>query len=175
MRILALLALLFIVLPLGELALLLRVGGLIGFWPTLGLVLLTGLAGAGLARRQGFRVMAVLQAELAAGRMPGRALLDGACILVGGALLLVPGFLTDTVGFVLLLPPTRALLLRILRRRIEAGIAKGTLQVVMAGGGGGGVRWGSPVWPGEGREEGDAAPVVTAEVIESRAAPPRGG
>lgn len=171
MRVLAFLALLFIVLPVVELALLLRVGGLIGFWPTLGLVILTGLAGAGLARAQGFRVVSVLQGELAAGRMPGRALLDGACILVGGALLLTPGFLTDAVGFSLLLPPTRGLLLRRLRRRIEEGIANGTLQVVMAGGGAG-ARWGTRGWPVEQREDA-GPPVVTAEVIETRVTPSR--
>jgi UPF0716 protein FxsA len=171
MRILAFLAAVFIVVPVVELALLLRVGGFLGFWPTLGLVLLTGAAGAALARAQGFRVLARLQSEVAAGRVPGEALLDGVCILLGGVLLLTPGFLTDGLGFTLLLPPARAILLRLARRRIEQGIAEGTIRMTMAGGGG--VYRGSRGWPHPGSQGGMAAPpVVTAEVIETRVTPP---
>jgi UPF0716 protein FxsA len=107
MRILALLATLFVVLPVAELALLLRVGRTLGFWPTLGLVLFTGVLGAALARREGTRTLGALRSEVARGGLPGRAILDGASILVGGALLLTPGFLTDALGFALLFPPTR--------------------------------------------------------------------
>lgn len=133
MRILALLATLFVVLPVAELALLLRVGRTLGFWPTLGLVLFTGVLGAALARREGTRTLGALRSELARGGLPGRAILDGASILVGGALLLTPGFLTDALGFALLFPPTRTRLQGFLRRRIEAGVQEGRIHVAMAG------------------------------------------
>jgi UPF0716 protein FxsA len=133
MRILALLATLFVVLPVAELALLLRVGRTLGFWPTLGLVLFTGVLGAALARREGTRTLGALRSEVARGGLPGRAILDGASILVGGALLLTPGFLTDALGFALLFPPTRHLLHAFFRRRIEAGVREGRIQVAMGG------------------------------------------
>lgn len=173
MRLLAVLALLFIALPVAELALLLRVGSLVGLWPTLGLVLLTGMAGAALARSQGFRVLAAIQSELGQGRLPGAALLDGACVLAGGVLLLTPGFLTDAVGFLLLLPPTRGLLATALRRGFERGVARGTIRVSMGGPAG---PFG-PGWTGEhrggGRETGGDA-IIDAEVVDTRPGSPGG-
>lgn len=117
--------LLFVVVPLVELAILIQVGRWIGLWPTLALVLLTGVVGAWLARDQGFRVLAELQGQVGTGGLPGRAILDGAAILVGGALLLAPGILTDVVGFCLLLPLPRRWIqdgfLRRMRRKMEEG------------------------------------------------------
>ena len=115
MRILPLLLLLFTVTPLVELTLLLRVHGAIGLGPTLALVLATGLGGAVLARWQGVRALRRTQEALAAGRMPGRELFDGALILVAGTLLVTPGVLTDALGLLLLLPPVRGLVARGLR------------------------------------------------------------
>lgn len=143
MSILARLALLFVVVPLVELALLIELGRLMGFWPTMALVLLTGVAGAFLARSEGFRTLRALQGELVRGRIPRQAMMDGASILVGGALLLTPGFLTDTFGFALLFPPTRRWLQRRVRRRLEKKVARGELRVGVfgrgaAGGGTGG-------------------------------------
>lgn len=113
----ALLILLFTAVPLLELALLLRVGRLIGVGPTLALVILTGVTGALLARGQGVATLRRIQADLAGGIMPGDRLLDGLFILAGGLLLLTPGLLTDALGFCALLPPGRALLKRVLTRR----------------------------------------------------------
>lgn len=113
------LAILFVGIPLLELAILVELGTLVGFWPTIALVLATGALGSLLARSQGFRVWTEMQAELQAGRMPVGNLLDGVLILVGGLLLLTPGLLSDLSGLVLLLPPTRAGLKRVLRRRLE--------------------------------------------------------
>jgi UPF0716 protein FxsA len=124
------LALLFVLVPVIELVLLIRMGQLIGFWPTLAFVLLTGWAGAALARMEGLRVLARFQQELAMGRVPGQAILDGAAVLVGGALLLAPGILTDLAGLALLFPPTRRLVQRWVRRRLEKGITDGSIRVM---------------------------------------------
>lgn len=101
------LLLLFTLVPIAELALLIQTGRWIGLWPTLALVVSTGIIGAGLASREGLRAWHSVQRELWEGRMPGRSLLDGLSVFVGGALLLTPGLMTDAFGFALLLRPTR--------------------------------------------------------------------
>lgn len=127
------LLLLFVLVPLIELALLVRLGQVVGFWPTLGLVAATGVLGAGLARAEGLRTLGRFQAEVAAGRVPGGALLDGLAILVGGAFLLTPGLLTDLAGFSLLVPATRRWIQRRIRKGVERRIASGELQVWTVG------------------------------------------
>jgi UPF0716 protein FxsA len=107
MTVLGRLALLFILVPLLELVLLVQMGRVVGLWPTLGLVLATGVAGAVLARLEGLRVLFQFQQEIASGRIPGQSLLDGLSVLIGGALLLTPGILTDLLGFSLLLSGPR--------------------------------------------------------------------
>jgi UPF0716 protein FxsA len=97
----------FLLIPLVELFVLLKVGGLIGIGPTIALILLTGLAGAALVRSQGFVILGRIQENLAQGRLPTEELLDGALVLAGGVLLLTPGFCTDLLGFLLLVPLTR--------------------------------------------------------------------
>lgn len=117
------LLLLFIAVPLIELMLLFRIGARIGPYQTIGLILLTGIVGAWLARREGFRTLAQIQRDLARGVMPGEAMLQGAMILVAGALLVTPGVLTDLLGFSVLFPPMRSLysryLIRYFRGRIQ--------------------------------------------------------
>ncbi len=119
---------LFVAIPLVELAILLQVGQWIGLWPTVGLVVATGIGGAALARHQGLRAFLAVQRELAEGRLPGRSLLDGLSILVGGAFLLTPGILTDIAGFSLLVPMSRRWLQRMVQRRMERRISEGTVQ-----------------------------------------------
>ena len=102
--------LLLLAVPVIEIALFIEVGGWIGTWPTIAIVILTALAGSVLLRHQGMAAMQGFQARLAAGETPGRLLADGAMILVAGVLLLTPGFFTDAVGFALLVPPVRAAL-----------------------------------------------------------------
>lgn len=136
MSLLGRLALLFVVAPVVELYLLVRLGGVIGLWPTLGLVVATGAAGAVLARAEGVRVLLRFQAELAQGRLPGQPLLDGLCVLIGGTLLLTPGILTDLVGLALLFPPTRRWIQRRMARRLEAQVAAGAVRFVSFGTGG---------------------------------------
>ncbi len=116
------LLLLFTLVPLAELYLLLVIGRQLGLLSTLGLVFLTGLLGAWLARQQGLRTLTRLQSELAAGRMPGQTLIDGVLILIAGAVLLTPGLLTDIAGFALLTPVIRTALRKTLARRFRARV-----------------------------------------------------
>lgn len=104
--------------PLIEIGLFIQVGGVIGLWATLAVVLATALAGAALLRRQGFAALAELQRRIDAGADPSGTLADGALILVSGILLLTPGFFTDAVGFLLLVPRLRAWAIRLLVPRL---------------------------------------------------------
>lgn len=122
--------LLFVAIPLIELAILIQIGNWLGFWPTIGLVLLTGAAGAMLARSQGTRVLAEIRQELAAGRPPTAHLIDGLMVLIGGIVLLTPGLLTDLLGLALLMPGSRAVLKRQIRRRLEGMVGSGQFSVV---------------------------------------------
>ena len=133
MSILARLALLFVIVPLVELALLIRVGQAVGFWPTIGLVAFTGVAGAWLARLEGLRTMFKLRDDLAHGRLPGQAIMDGMAVLLGGALLLTPGIVTDILGFSLLLPQTRRSIQRRVRARLEEHVRSGAIHMTMMG------------------------------------------
>ena len=131
MSILGRLAVLFVIVPLLELALLIQIGQVVGFWPTIGLVVLTGVTGAWLARVEGLRTWWRLREDLARGRLPGQAIMDGVAILIGGAFLLTPGILTDLCGFALLLPPTRRALQKRVRRALEERIRDGTIQMTV--------------------------------------------
>lgn len=99
--------LLFIVIPALEIVVLVLSGKMIGVWPTFSLIVATGIIGAFLAKRQGLYTLERAKHELMNGRIPSDALLDGVCILVGGTLLLAPGFITDIAGFILLFPFAR--------------------------------------------------------------------
>jgi UPF0716 protein FxsA len=107
MRVTSILFLLFVAVPPVEIGLFIAIGSRIGLWPTMGIVLLTAVVGANLVTHQGRGEMARLQSEFAAGRFPAKPLAHGAMILVAGALLITPGFLTDIVGFSLLSPAIR--------------------------------------------------------------------
>jgi UPF0716 protein FxsA len=111
----------FVAVPVVEIALFVVVGRRIGVLPTVGIVLLTALIGASLVSRQGRGAIEAVRAELVAGRFPGPQLAHGAMILVAGALLLTPGFLTDAVGFSLLVPAVRELVRRWAVRRYGSG------------------------------------------------------
>src|SRR5688500_13067378 len=114
-----LLVLLFIVLPIAELYVIIQIGGAIGVLPTLALLIVDSIVGAALARSQSRAAWERFNRALAEGRVPGREVFDGAMIIVGGALLLTPGFITDVVGLCLLLPPTRSLLRSFLTRTVS--------------------------------------------------------
>ena len=125
------LLLLFTLVPLIELYVLLRIGNRLGVAPTILLVVVTGVVGAQLARREGVRTLRQIQAQLQRGVMPTEGLVDGALILAAGLLLVTPGVLTDAVGFGLLFPLTRAALRQYVRRRLEAAVpaASSTVEV----------------------------------------------
>lgn len=117
--------LLFIALPIAELWVLIQVGGSIGVLPTLALLVLDSLIGVALLRSQGRSAWARFNLALAEGRIPAREVFDGAMVILGGALLLTPGFITDVFGLLLLVPATRALVRRgsaaLARRRVSFG------------------------------------------------------
>lgn len=123
-------AFLVLLVPILEIVLLVQVGGAIGFWPTFGLLLLGGLAGVATMRFTGVRTFFRFQSEIAQGRLPGRALLDAVSMLVGAALLIFPGFLTDVAGLALLFVPTRRWLQKRAQRRLERGVQQGSIRVV---------------------------------------------
>ena len=119
------LIILFTVLPALELAILIELGAHIGAGNTLLLIIFTGVLGAYLARLQGFITLTKIQHNLNTGVLPNEDLMDGLMILVGGIVLLTPGLITDTIGFLLLIPWTRLLIKKVLRKKFETMIKNG--------------------------------------------------
>ena len=117
--------LLFTLLPAIELAILIKVGSHIGAINTMMIIIITGVTGAYLARFQGFLVLNKIQTSLNQGIMPSSELMDGLMILVGGILLLTPGFVTDILGIFLLIPLTRSLIKYLLRNKFESMLKNG--------------------------------------------------
>jgi UPF0716 protein FxsA len=113
-----LLVFLFIVVPIAELFVIIQVGEAIGVLPTIALLIADSILGSMLMRSQGRAAWRRFNTALAEGRIPHREVLDGALVIFGGALLLTPGFLSDILGLLLLLPPTRALLRGVVARRV---------------------------------------------------------
>lgn len=116
-------ALAFIVVPLVELMIILQVGELVGAAWTIVALLAISIAGAWLVRREGTKTWNRLTGVLRAGRMPADEVLQGALVLVGGALLLTPGFFTDAVGLLLVIPPSRALVASVIKTRVGQRVA----------------------------------------------------
>ncbi len=116
------LALLFLIVPLAELYVILKVGDTIGIWWTITLLVADSLLGSWLLRSQGRAVWRRFNEILAQGRVPHREVVDGVLVIFGGAFLITPGFLTDIVGLFLLIPPTRAIARRMLMRRMGQGV-----------------------------------------------------
>lgn len=110
---------LFIVVPLLELAVIIQVGEVLGAGATILLLLAVSIVGAMLVKREGLKAWYRFRQALAEGRVPAKEVVDGALLLFGGALLLTPGFITDTVGLLLFLGPARAAVRRVLRGRIR--------------------------------------------------------
>ncbi len=121
------LLILFLATPLIEIAVFIEVGGYLGLWPTLGLVIFTAVVGVALLRAQGLAVLLEARQRLDRGELPVKALFDGACLLLAGALLLTPGFVTDALGGSLLVPGVRDMLRRHLGRHlvVQAAMADG--------------------------------------------------
>lgn len=124
----AILVALFIVVPIVELYVIIQIGSLIGVWPTIALLLADAVLGSLLLRHQGRGAWRRFNAALAERRFPGREVADGLLIAIGGTLLLTPGFVTDILGAIFLIPPTRAIVRRLLRgymgrRFLVAGVS----------------------------------------------------
>jgi len=136
----------FVVVPLAEIFVLIQVGQVIGPWWTIGLLILDSIIGSWLIRREGGRAWSALRQAIEGGRMPARELADAGLILVGGTLMLSPGFVTDAVGILLILPVTRPFARRLLTRVVERRLLSG---------------------PGNGRRPGPPAggPVVQGDVV----------
>ena len=116
---------LFLIVPVIEIYLLIKVGSFIGAVPTVAALLLISLAGAWLVRHQGFHILARIQAELGQGRLPAAELLDGALVLVGGVLLLTPGFFTDFLALFFLIPASRAVIKQALGIWLQRKLSRG--------------------------------------------------
>lgn len=149
----------FVLIPLAEIWAILQVGQLVGPWWTIALLVLDSMVGAWLIKREGGRAWQALRAALQQGRMPARELADGALILIGGTLMLSPGFVLDLAGILLILPFTRPI-----ARRLLTSVVERRLVVVPAFGPG----FGSGLRPGDGRRPGPGpeGPVVRGDVVE---------
>ena len=113
----------FLTIPLIEVWILLQIADLAGLLNTIGLLILTSIIGALLVRREGISVFRKAKNEIAQGQMPEKQILDGFLILLGGVLMLTPGFFTDIIGFLLLFPPTRLLLRTVVIKRLNSRIS----------------------------------------------------
>ena len=117
------LLLLFILVPLIDFGLILILGKHVGIIETIGIIILTGALGAALTKSQGGKALSNFQEALATGKMPHKEMVDGLLILIAGAVLLTPGFLTDIAGFLLLLPPARAIIRSIVTKKLEKRVS----------------------------------------------------
>lgn len=161
--------LLLLIVPLLDLVLLVWIGRQFGFWQTLAVLALAGAVGAALARREGLRVWREFRAGLEHMKPPERGVLDGVLVLLGAALLILPGILSDVAGLLLLIPITRAWLSRPIKRAVDRRLQAGQLRIMNAG------------WPGQAAPNGwrqpSAGNVVTTvgESVDDAAAeePPR--
>ena len=127
-----LLVLIFIVVPIAELYVIIQVGQSIGVLPTIAILIVDSIVGSMLLRHQGRSAWRRFNAAVAEGRAPAREVLDGVLVIFGGAFLITPGFITDVIGLLLLIPPTRSLFRRLLVRRL-----RGRFVVAVAGAGAG--------------------------------------
>lgn len=152
----------FVVMPLAEIAVLIEVGGWLGLGPTLALIILTAVVGAWMLRRQGVTVLRRAQQQMQQGAVPIAEVFEGFCLVIAGALLLTPGFLTDTMGALVLLPPVRAFLYGRVRRRLEEQVRAGAPPQAGAGRGPDGGTGGGDQPP----QRGDRRPVIDAEFEE---------
>ena len=125
------LLLIFTLIPLTELIILIKLGNIVGLIPTLFLVVATGILGAWLTRQQGLSTLNKIRMQLSLGKVPAENLINGVLILLGGIVLLTPGLLTDTFGFLLLIPQTRDQFKRILKNRLKKVVDKGKTETTI--------------------------------------------
>ncbi len=159
---LILLAVLLIGLPLLEIAVFIEVGGGIGVLPTIAATLATALAGSLLLRTQGLAALGRARAQMDRGQLPAREMFEGVCLVLAGALLLLPGFVTDVVGLLLFVPPVREFLRYLIARHIAAKAARGEARVFVDG---------VEVTRGPGGPEGPSGGVIDGDYREVGAEP----
>ncbi|NLB34288.1 MAG: FxsA family protein [Elusimicrobia bacterium] len=123
------LIIIFIALPVIELIILINISQSIGVFYTIFLILFTGIAGALLARAHGYIVVMKIMDDIGKGRMPADKLIDGAMILVGGIMLLAPGLVTDTLGFILIIPISRRFLKTLIKRKLQKTFIKDDIYI----------------------------------------------
>ncbi len=123
------LTLLFTLGPLMEIYVLIQIGALIGALETIALVVITGIVGAALAKTQGIIILQRIREELNQGELPGDELLNGLCVLVGGAFLITPGIISDVLGFLLIVPTSRYVFKKFLKRIVERMLKDGTFRI----------------------------------------------
>ncbi|TQL68588.1 UPF0716 protein FxsA [Nocardioides albertanoniae] len=157
-RISLVLVVLLLVVPLAELFVLIQVGQVIGVWWTILLLVADSIFGAWLMRREGARAWSALSTALSTGKLPSSEIADGALILLGGALMLSPGFVTDIFGIVLILPFTRPVFRRILAVLVQKRLVSAAMPTMFGAGAAGGSGAG-------GRQRSDD--IVTGEVIDN--------
>lgn len=157
----------FVVVPIVEIYVIVRVGGILGVLPTVGILLAVSVLGAWLVRREGRRAWRALNEAVGQGQMPGSELADAALVLVGGVLLLTPGFVTDALGFCLVLPPVRPLV-----RRVLFWLARRRARVLAARSGHAGA---AGQGPGSQGQDPGSQRVVRGEIIDDDRDEPRGG
>ncbi|HDR7793398.1 TPA: membrane protein FxsA [Bacillus luti] len=121
---------LLVLIPAIEITVLIGSSHLIGLWSTFAMIVFTGVVGAYLARRQGFKVLREIQSKLNRGEMPGGAVLDGIFVFVGGILLVLPGYVTDIIGFIFIVPATRSLLKPLVMKWMEWKFRKNSTIIV---------------------------------------------
>ncbi|MGH7884905.1 MAG: FxsA family protein [Thermodesulfobacteriota bacterium] len=125
------LLLIFTLVPLLELIILIKLGNIIGILPTIALVIITGILGASLTRKQGISTLNKIQLELNRGKLPAENLINGVLILAGGILLLTPGLLTDCFGFLILIPQSRNLFKKVLKKKLKDRIDNNKTQTTI--------------------------------------------
>lgn len=113
------LLLLFIAVPVIEIALFIQVGGILGLWPTIAIILITAIVGASLVRQQGLQTLLSMQQKVQQGQLPAKEMVDGIMLAVAGVLLLTPGFMTDALGFALLFEPSRQKIAQFFMQRVN--------------------------------------------------------
>ncbi len=149
----------FVAMPIIEIAVFIQAGDLIGLWPTIGVVILTAIIGTSLMRAQGLQTLAKAQSQMDQGEMPIGAMFDGICILIAGVLLLTPGFVTDTLGFLLLIPPLRQLVgAKVIMKLVQSG----NIRTNFGGAGFGGGRPGGGAGGAGGARRG-AGPIIDGD------------
>ncbi|MCZ4372125.1 membrane protein FxsA [Vibrio diazotrophicus] len=122
------LLILFIAVPIIEIGLFIQVGGMLGLWPTIALVLITAFVGASLVRSQGLQTLLTVQQRMQRGEMPAQQIVEGVMLAVAGVLLLTPGFMTDAMGMLVLLPAPRAMIAKYLMSKVVVSNLSGSFH-----------------------------------------------